>query len=293
MERIVLGDAEITRVREWEGPFAPAQAIVPGLAGEVWKENEDWLAPDHWEPATDSHVGALQTWVVRHGGRTVLVDTGVGRDRDRPGNPLFHRRPSDLLGRLAEAGVQPEDVDVVVNTHLHVDHIGWNTMDQDGTWVPAFPNAVYLMPAADHIWLAAQAEQDRTSAQGLMYADSVLPIERAGKAVLWEGEYRIDDALTLEEAPGHTPGSSVLRLASHGERAAFVGDMMHSPVQILHPGSNSCFCEDPERAAASRLRVLQRAADDGELVIPAHFGGTGAAEVRRNGAGFEVTRWAG
>ncbi|AUY53384.1 MBL fold metallo-hydrolase [Streptomyces sp. CB01881] len=305
MERIVLGDAEIIRVVEWQGPFAPAQAIVPGLAATAWKENEDWLAPDHWEPSTDSYVAALQTWVIRHKGRTVLVDTGVGNGRERPHTPQFHQRQGDFPARLAAAGVRPEEVDVVVNTHLHADHVGWNTVDRDGTWVPAFPNAVYLMPAADHAALAADAADDAPSPTAgteaergpredrrLMYADSILPVERAGQTVLWEDTHRIDDGLTLETAPGHSPGSSVLRLASHGERAVFVGDLLHSPVQILHPSSNSCFCEDPAQAAASRLRVLERAADERELVIPAHFGGSGAAEVRRTGSGFAVSRWA-
>ncbi|WP_406209020.1 MBL fold metallo-hydrolase [Kitasatospora sp. NBC_01560] len=304
MERIVLGDAEIIRVVEWQGPFAPAGVLVPGVAAEHWKENEPWLAPDHWDPSADTCRAALQTWVVRHGGRTVVVDTGVGSGRERPNTPQFHRREGDLLALLAAAGVAPEEVDTVVNTHLHADHVGWNTVDRDGAWVPAFPNAAYLMPAADHAKLAALAGATAPTPAGdvpqtqldewrLMFADSVLPVQQAGQAVLWEDEYRIDDALTLEAAPGHTPGSSVLRLASHGERAVFVGDLMHSPVQLSYPTCNSCFCEDPVEAAASRLRILGRASEKHELVIPAHFGGAGAAEVHRAGAGFAITRWAG
>ncbi|MEU6238082.1 MBL fold metallo-hydrolase [Kitasatospora sp. NPDC047058] len=290
MEPIVLGDAEIIRVREFQGPFTPAPVIVPGVTAATWKENEDWLAPDHWDPATDSYVGALQTWVIRHGGRTVLVDTGVGNGRERPDSPHFHQRQGDLLALLAAAGVQPEDVDTVVNTHLHADHVGWNTVDRDGAWVPAFPNALYLLPAADFAGL--EAATDPQSDGYHMFADSILPVRQAGQAMLWEDRHRIDDALTLEAAPGHTPGSSVLRLASRGERAVFVGDLLHSPVQILHPSCNSCFCEDQQQAAASRLRVLERAADQRELVIPAHFGGSAAAEVRRAGSGFSVSRWA-
>ncbi|MGV9264830.1 MBL fold metallo-hydrolase [Kitasatospora sp. NPDC003701] len=125
-----------------------------------------------------------------------------------------------------------------------------------------------------------------------MFADSITPVLRSGQAVLWERGHRIDEGLTLEAAPGHTPGSPVLRLDSRGERAVFVGGLLHGPVRLLHPTCNSCFREDPAQAATSRLRVLERAAASHELVIPAHFGGAGAVEVRRAGSGFAVARWA-
>ncbi|WOX26329.1 MBL fold metallo-hydrolase [Streptomyces solicathayae] len=284
MESIVLGDVEIIRVREWQGPFAPALAVFPDIEPEAWRAEQRWLAPDHWEPAADQYVGALQTWVVRSEGRTVLVDTGVGDDRERPDAPQFHRRQSDFPARLAAAGIHPEDVDVVINTHLHADHVGWNTEARDGEWAPMFPRATYYLPAADR----AYAEQR----QPHLFADSVAPVLRAGQAVLWEDTLRLDAHLTLEAAPGHTPGSCVLRVASGGERAVFVGDILHSPVQLRAPACNSCFCEDPAQAAATRRGVLERATDTKELVIPAHFAGAGAAEVHRDGERFTVTRWA-
>nr|BEK63765.1 MBL fold metallo-hydrolase [Kitasatospora purpeofusca] len=298
MERIVLGEAEVLRVREWEGAFMPSADIVHGATPEDWERNADLLAPDHWNRADDTHLGALQSWVVRHGGRTVLVDTGVGHRRQRPHNRLFHERDSDFLDLLAAAGVRPEDVDVVVNTHLHADHVGWNTVERDGAWVPAFPNAVYYLPAADHASFAPDGPgragpASRQEERRLLYADSIEPVVRSGRAVLWTESVRLDEALTLEPAPGHSPGSSVLRLDSRGERAVFVGDLLHSPLQLTRPECNSCFCEDPVQAAATRRSVLERAADRRELVVPAHFAGTGAAEVRREGSGFTVTRWAG
>ncbi|MFC7928987.1 MBL fold metallo-hydrolase [Streptomyces cinereoruber] len=294
--RMVLGDVEIIRVVEWRGPFGPARDLVPGAGPGLWEDNEGWLAPDHWDPADGSARMALQSWVLRSGGRTVLVDTGVGDGRERPDAPLFHRRRDDFLGSLERAGVRPEDVDVVVNTHLHADHVGWNTRpgDAPGTWEPTFPNAVYLLPAADdahfgpgNAYGGGLRAQDR-----LVYEDSVAPVHREGRAVLWDGEHRVDGNLTLEPAPGHTPGSAVLRLESGGDRAVFVGDLVHSPVQLLDPSHGSCFCMDPAGAEASRRRILERAADRRELVVPAHFGGAGAAEVRREGGGFALKNWA-
>ncbi|MFE2271354.1 MBL fold metallo-hydrolase [Streptomyces lavendulae] len=293
-QSMVFGDVEVIRVVEWQGPFVPPSALVPTAEERTWKENEDWLAPDHWHPEEDLAVVVLQSWVLRSGGRTVLIDTGVGNGRERPGSPRFHHWQGDFLGALDRAGVRPEEVDVVVNTHIHGDHVGWNTRDGAGEWVPTFPNARYLLPAADDFHFGPRGgygkglrEDDR-----LIYEDSVAPVHRSGQAVLWEGSHRLDEHLTLEAAPGHTPGSSVLRLDSGGERAVFVGDLLHSPVQILDPSHNSCFCMDPAQAAATRRRILARAADERELVVPAHFGGPGAVEVRAEGEGFALTRWA-
>ncbi|MCY0957843.1 MBL fold metallo-hydrolase [Streptomyces sp. H27-H5] len=291
---IVLGDVEVIRVVEWQGAFASALDVVPDSGTEVWKDNADWLSPDHWDPGTDRVTVALQTWVLRSAGRTILVDTGVGSMRERPGAPAFHHRQDDFLGALAHAGVRPQDVDLVVNTHVHADHVGGNTVDAAGEWVPAFPNARYLVPAADDFHFGP----DNGYARGLraddrlIYEDSIAPLHRSGQAVLWEGSHRIDENLVLEPAPGHTPGSSVLRLASGRDRAVFVGDLLHSPVQILEPAWNSCFCMDAGQAAASRRRILEQAADLHELVVPAHFGGGGAVEVRRRGTGFALGVWA-
>ncbi|MGW1072939.1 MBL fold metallo-hydrolase [Streptomyces sp. NPDC002537] len=289
-ERFALGDVEVVRLLEWQGPLGPARDLVPESTAEVWRDNEGWLAPDHWEPDTDRAVLALQTWVLRSGGRTVVVDTGVGNGRERPGSPVFHHWQGDFLGLLERAGVRPEEVDVVVNTHLHLDHVGWNTMDVGGEWVPTFPNAQYLVPAADdaHFGPGNAYGNGRQEDDRLIYEDSVAPVHKAGQVVLWDGVHRIDEHLVLESAPGHTPGSSVLRLSSSGERAVFVGDLLHSPVQILRPSCNSCFCLDPVEAVASRRRVLGRAAAERELVVPAHFAGAGAMEVRQEGDGFAL-----
>ncbi|MES4909308.1 MULTISPECIES: MBL fold metallo-hydrolase [unclassified Streptomyces] len=291
---VVLGDVEVIRVVEWQAPYAPARTLVPESTTEIWTDNEDWLAPGHWDAGSDRVVVALQTWVLRSGGRTVLVDTSVGNGRERPGSPHFHQWQGDFLGLLTRAGVHPEQVDVVVNTHLHGDHVGWNTLGVDGGWAPTFPNAQYLIPAADDFHYGP----DNAYGNGLraddrlIYEDSIAPIHQSGQAVLWEDTYRIDEHLTLEAAPGHTPGSSVLRLESAGDRAVFVGDLLHSPVQILQPRWNSCFCLDPGQAVASRRRILERAAAARELVVPAHFGGSGAMEVRKEGEGFVLGPWA-
>lgn len=293
-QSIALGDVEVFRVIEWQGALMPGPDLLPDTTEQTWRANADWLAPDHWEPGSELAVAAIQTWVLRSGGRTILIDTGVGNGRDRPSRGLFHRRHGDFLDRLARAGVHPRDVDLVVNTHVHGDHVGWNTCEVNEEWVPTFPNAQYLIPTADDTYFgpAGGYANGRRPDDRLLYEDSIAPIHRAGQAVLWDGIHHIDDNLTLESAPGHTPGSSVLHLTSGTDRAVFVGDMVHSPLQLLHPCWSSCLCLDPRRATTSRHRILERAADERQLVIPAHFGGAAAVEIHRAGTRFTLGAWA-
>ena len=302
-DTFALGDLTITRVVEWSGPIRTTREVLPDSPPQIWQQHRAGLAPDFWDPDDDSYLCAIQSWLIRGEGRTVLVDTGAGNDRDRPQVPQFDHLATSFLDSLAGAGVRPEDIDVVVNTHVHYDHVGWNTRLVDGEWTPTFPNATYLIPRVDRDYFdpqnehrrpVARTDADRLRRHGshLVFADSVAPILRAGLATLWDEEYRIDAHLSLEPAPGHTPGSSVLRLQSGGDRAMFVGDLLHSPVQFFAPHVNSCFCEDPQQARRTRLRVLGEAADARTLLVPAHFPGHGGAEIQREGEAFTIRRWA-
>ncbi|ASQ98346.1 MBL fold metallo-hydrolase [Streptomyces sp. 11-1-2] len=295
MQQITLGDVTITRVEEFYGPVdLTPRAFFPESPEKVWEDNASWLVPDFYDPAADNVRSAIQTWVLRSEGKTILVDTGVGNHKHRPYAQVWGYLNTDFLGNLARAGVRPEDVDVVINTHLHVDHVGWNTRLDGRQWVPTFPNATYLMPERDFEFWNPENEHKTVFGRGNqnVFEDSVAPIQEAGKAVLWDGSLDIDANLRLELAPGHTPGSSVLALDSRGDRALFVGDMLHNPVQIADPDTNSCFCENPAESRATRRRILGRAAEENTLVFPAHLGGHGAAEVRRDGGGFAIKEWA-
>jgi glyoxylase-like metal-dependent hydrolase (beta-lactamase superfamily II) len=294
-ESISLGAVSITRVLEWEGLFAPMTALFPDSDEQFYRDNEDMLAPNHFDPATGFMRGCVQTFVLRSEGRTILVDTGAGDGKERPYLPIFGHLETGFLARLAEAGVQPADVDVVINTHVHIDHVGWNTYLHDRAWVPTFPNATYLFSQADFEFWNPLNGHHRNGAliNQNMFEDSVAPVAQAGLAQPWEGDtYRVDANLTLELAPGHTPGLSVLKLDSEGERAVFVGDLLHSPTQVLKPDWNSCFCEDPTMAAKSRRTVLGWAADHNALLIPAHWSGHHGAEIEHAGDDFAIKGWA-
>ncbi|MGC9380977.1 MBL fold metallo-hydrolase [Streptomyces sp. MH13] len=295
MNTITLGDVTLTRVREYFGPVdMTPETFFPDSPERAWEEHRTLLVPDFLDADTRIVNSAIQTWLLRSEGRTILVDTGVGNHKERPYAPVWSRMDTGFLDNLARAGVRPEDVDIVINTHLHIDHVGWNTYLDGRTWVPTFPNATYLMPKADFDFWNPENGHESVLGRGNqnVFEDSVVPVYRAGQALLWEDSHQIDAALRLEPAPGHTPGSSVLTLTSGTDRAVFVGDLLHSPVQVFEPDSNSCFCEDPAQARATRHAVLGRAADTNALVIPAHLGGHGAAEVVRDGSRFAVKGWA-
>ncbi|MER6518672.1 MBL fold metallo-hydrolase [Streptomyces sp. NPDC001553] len=290
---ITLGDVTITRIEETHGPIMPTDQFFPDLPEQAWKDQRAMLVPDHLG-ADDAMVhAAMQTWLLRSEGSTILVDTGIGNDKSRPAVAAWDHLRLDYLGNLARAGVRPEDVDLVINTHLHVDHVGWNTRLVDGDWVPTFPNATYLMPKADfEFWNPANNPDIAGGVNENVFEDSVAPVHAAGQVLLWEEGHTIDGSLRLEAAPGHTPGSSVVTLTSGSDRALFAGDLMHTPLQVTHPDHNSCFCEDPAQSRSTRRRLLGWAADTGALVLPAHFSGHSALEVEHQGSGFAIKKWA-
>lgn len=295
LDEIVLGDVTITRVPEYYGSvhMQPGEFFPDGPA-DPWAEREPWLVPDFLDARTNECRCAVQTWVLRSEGKTILVDTGVGNHKERPYAKVWSRLETGFLADLARAGVRPEDVDLVINTHLHVDHVGWNTHLVDGVWTPTFPRATYLIPRRDfEFWDPARGHVSRLGRGNQnVFEDSVAPVYEAGQVVLWDDSHTIDARLRLELAPGHTPGTSILKLASGGDRAVFIGDLLHTPMQFVDPEVNSWACEDEEQARASRNRVLGWAADQGALVLPAHLGGHGAAEISRSGKGFAIKKWA-
>ncbi|MFF7852972.1 MBL fold metallo-hydrolase [Streptomyces sp. NPDC007904] len=292
---VKLGDVEITRVIEFSD-ISPMTTDVffPGSTPEEWQRHAALLDPDHWDPRTDLTRVATQSWALRSEGRVILIDTGAGNGKYRPLQPIWSYLNTDYLDNLAAAGIEPEEVDLVVNTHLHDDHVGWNTRLDGRDWVPTFPNATYLMPRPDVEYWRPENLHRTAFGRGNqnVYEDSVAPVIDAGLVRTWEDSCVIDANLRLEPAPGHTPGSSVVHLASGGDRAVFAGDLLHGAIQVHEPHLNSCFEEDEDAARASRARMFAYAADHNALVLPAHLPGHGAFEIRREGAGFGISGWA-
>ena len=282
-----IGAARVTRVEEMAGPGFRLSTIFPDWDGAVFEEHKDWLVPTYVNPAKMTALLNMHSWIVEHNGLAVLIDTCVGNDKDRMPAENWTNNQGPYLQRLAEAGFQPEDIDMVMCTHLHVDHVGWNTKLLDGRWVPTFPNAKYLFSRVDfeHYQDHAVEDMDRLS-----FVDSVLPIVEHGLAEMTEGDHLLAEGLLLEPAPGHTPGHITLKLESEAEAAIFTGDILHHPLQVYHPEWNSRFCLLPDEARTSRRRVLDYCADRGALLMPAHFGAPHCCHIDRAGEAYSL-RW--
>lgn len=285
VDRVRFGDATVTRVPEWE--FDVTTSMFGQTPPHAWDEHADLLVPSFYDPAAGRWRVVMQTWVIEVDGLTVLVDTGVGDGRERPGIPVLNDLETGFLAALADAGFHPDDVDVVVNTHLHTDHVGWNTRSRDGQWVPTFPNARYVMPEADYRFFAPDGV-GATDAMRIVFSDSILPV--ADQTRLWADDLELSASLRLRPAPGHTPGSSVLWLDA-GRPAVFVGDLTHCPIQIPRPADPCAFDVDAAAAAVTRKRVFTEAARARAAVIPAHYPGHGGATIVARGDAFAVDDW--
>jgi glyoxylase-like metal-dependent hydrolase (beta-lactamase superfamily II) len=289
-DRIKLGNAIVTRVVEWE--FDVGTGLLAQTPPQAWQDNADLLVPTFFTPETGRWRVLIQSWVVEVDGLIVVVDTGVGNDRERPHLPALAHLNNDYLAALGRAGVDAGDVDVVINTHLHTDHVGWNTTLVDssgGSWVPTFPNARYLVPEADYRFFAPDGPGTNEGARIVM-DDSIIPID--DQMELWSDDLQISESLRLRPAAGHTPGSSVLWLDA-GKPAVFVGDLTHCPIQIPRPDDPCGFDVDPAAAAVARKRVFTEAARARAAVIPAHYPGHGGATIVARGDRFEVDDWLG
>lgn len=286
-----IGEYDISRAVEWAGPWVHPRNFFPDFEPEALAENLDWLAP-YFDAATGEMVLSFHSFVVRTGRCTILIDTCMGNHKERPTRPRAHRRNGDYLGDLARMGIKPESVDYVMCTHLHWDHVGWNTQLVDGQWVPTFPNARYIMARREYQhWDRLYSEGDR-SLHLTGFQDSVLPIMRAERAVLVDDDYELERGIWLEPCPGHTPGNVVINIESQRKRGVFPGDVLHSPLQLARPDWSSHACSDMALSRVSRRRFIEQHADTDHIVMPGHFVAPSAGRIvtHRGNYAFELVQ---
>lgn len=284
MDHFRVGPLEVSRVQETSTQF-DASMFYPDLARSTPERYAAWLAP-YFNIDEHSFPCIFQSFVVRHGKTTILIDTCFGNDKERPDFTLGHRLNNPYLERLRAAGCAPEDVDIVLCTHFHVDHTGWNTRLENGRWVPTFPNARYIFSREEYARFAPENRTAEPPPFLNIFEDSVLPVIQAGQAEFISGEQQVHDLLTVYPTPGHTPGHVSIRAARGADTAIFFGDVIHNPIQMAEPDLNSAFCEDPPVARATRHKLLNDAAEHNHLLVPGHFPSPHIGRVKRAGDAF-------
>jgi glyoxylase-like metal-dependent hydrolase (beta-lactamase superfamily II) len=277
---IKLGDIEITRIEEVmlvEEPSTFADfrpAMIDGI--------RDWLLPNHYDEKSNTFTISIHSWLLRTPDKTILLDSAAGNGKTRPLSPRLNMLNTPYLDRLKAAGVAPQDVDFVVHTHLHVDHVGWNTYWDGKRWAPTFTRATTIMSS-----IAREAHDPKLGAAGKppgahpIFIDSVQPLLDAGTVRLVEGTETLFPGIELVQAHGHAPGHMMVRVRSDGREALFIGDVMHQPIQIAYPDWNTKYCEDPPLARETRARVLAYCADERCLMLPWHFNAPYCGYVER------------
>ena len=306
MTAFSVGSTRVEKVLELELDGFAITQLFPTLHPDAPARHPEWI-PDGTYVAENGHAPlSVHTWVVRHEGHVILVDTGAGNDKPRPTLTVLDHLHQPYLERLAAAGVRPEDVDYVLLTHIHADHVGWNTTRKGGGWFPTFPNATVICSGLEWRYGAALSSGDEAEIKALrdeaglghpiripvpgVFADSMAPVEAAGRLRLVEvsgGE--VLPGVRFLPAAGHSIDHAAIEITSDGAVGLFGGDVMHHPIEVYDTDLVSMFCEFPDAARRSRLKLLERAEASQALYFSSHFALSGAGHVRRGKKGFEWT----
>jgi glyoxylase-like metal-dependent hydrolase (beta-lactamase superfamily II) len=274
----------INRIVDLDLFAIPLETIFPDGRVQALRPFADALA-DHFDFAAGKVLLTIQSHLVRFGGKTILIDTCVGEHKARPLRPEWDNRSATrYLTHLAAAGCTPHDVDIVMCTHLHADHVGWNTRLESGRWVPTFPKARYVISQREIDQRTEEAAKSPAANHG-SFQDSVLPILDAGLVHVQKPGDQITDGAMIVDLAGHAPGQIGLDVAA-GEDAHFLfcGDAIHSPVQVFQPDWSSGFCLDQAQAARTRRALLRRAANEDLRLVPGHLRGMSMRVTEQNGA---------
>src|SRR4029077_13478609 len=282
-----VGKATVTRIEETYLPIYPAAEIFPALTETHLAEHAHWLSPPHYDPASGKIKLSVHSWLLQLDGRKILIDGCCGNQKSRPLRLHWNMLNEPWLDRLAAAGARPDEIDLVMCTHLHHDHVGWNTQLKDGKWVPTFPNARYVFSKPDFEYFQ-RADVDPATApvEFGTFRECVMPVVDAGRADLVAGPHRLNDPIEIIPAPGHSPGHVVFKLESGGKNALFIGDVFHHLLQVHYPHWNFPKNSDVEQARTSRRMILEHSASTGALVLPCHVGAPFAGHIEASAKGF-------
>jgi len=281
------GDLTIHRIIEQETTFLPALEMLPTLTPEVLAENRAWMQAAKALDASDVLVLCFQSYVVKTPHHTILIDSCIGNDKPRPNRPKWNMKTDDTYVRaLAAAGISAGDIDYVMCTHLHVDHVGWNTRLENGRWVPTFKNARYLMSKTELDHWTEREKKDASTCPWI--TDSVLPIVAANKADLVTSKHVLNDIVHFIPTPGHTIDHFSVRVGRKGADAVIAGDMIHSPIQARYPEIGMMSDYDSAQAGRSRRELFGSLCDTSTLMCTGHFASPSTGHVTRWDDGFRI-----
>jgi glyoxylase-like metal-dependent hydrolase (beta-lactamase superfamily II) len=273
-----VGKVKITKVVELE-TVGSTRFILP-LATNEEIQKLPWLIP-HFTTEEGRLRMSIHTLLVETPSQRIMVDTGLGNDKEGRKVPTWNNRKEPFLERMTAAGFAPDSIDTVLCTHLHVDHVGWNTKLAGGTWVPTFPKARYVFGKTEYEHWRDHSDSPEHTA---VFNDSVKPIADAGLADLVASDHKLCDEITLIPTPGHSPGHMSIHIASDGEAALLTGDAAHHPCQMTHLDWSSTADSDPRQSAVTRRELFGRFADTPTLVIGGHYN---AGHIKRDGGSFK------
>jgi glyoxylase-like metal-dependent hydrolase (beta-lactamase superfamily II) len=282
MQQFKVGDVKITRIIESEAPW-PGTWLLPDATDVNVKKEADWLFPIFTDEKGKLRM-SIHALILESQGKRIIVDTCIGNDKVRS-NPVWSNLKLPFLSDLEKAGYPREKIDRVVCTHLHVDHVGWNTSLKDGKWVPTFPNARYIIGGTEwDYWSHFDGKDARDPVE-----DSVRPCVDAGVADLVDSNFRITDEVWLEPTPGHTPGHHSVRISSKGQDAVITGDLIHHPIQMKFPEWDDGFDSDLPMAKKTRRAFCEKYADTNVVVFGTHFATPSAGKISKVGDSFRFT----
>src|SRR3984893_2906545 len=281
--KFTVGDLTIHRIIEQETTFLPALDLLPALTPDLLAENRPWMREAGAIDAEGVLILCFQSYIVKTPHHTILVDSCIGNDKPRPLRPQWNMKTDGTYMRaLASAGFSVDEIDYVMCTHLHVDHVGWNTRLEGDRWVPTFPNARYIFAKEEFDYWTEQHAKTPVPP----FADSVLRIVQTDKAEIVRDDYAIGDHVRILPTPGHTPGHVAFAFGRGKDDAVISGDLMHSPLQARYPELSMKFDVDQALAATTRRNFLERYCDTDTLCCTAHFPSPSSGKVGRWGNGF-------
>lgn len=295
VRRWELGEVTVTQVTEEPIELGLLDGLIPGATFDAVK-SIDWLYPEYANEKGQL-LWNIHTYVLQVGDSVIIVDTGVGNGKSIPVQPLWSNWDTDFLERLTAAGFPPESVDLVLCTHLHVDHVGWNTTFVDGAWRPTFPNSVHVFVRSEYEYYsglaASKARPGESEIDGVLreqarflMEQSIKPLEEAGMVRLVDSGMEVAPGVSYVPTPGHTPAHHSVSVRSGDEAAFITGDFIHHPVQIARPDWSSAPDYDGSASARNRQQFLESCAGSSTRVFGTHFTGSSVGTITRDGDGF-------